>query len=148
MREPLVLVARIQGEGSNYSFVITLVDTKTGMYTSQIADSCAVCTIEEAISTATMATIALLMGTGGAEVSKFSASAAATTDLKAFKRVKPLRTSFRRTGLIFLGVGVLAVATTGYLWNEEKDLAATISGTTATAFVASGVTMLLLSRRF
>jgi hypothetical protein len=145
---PLVLVARIQGEGSSYSFVITLVDTKTGMFTSQIADACHVCTIEEAIGTATLATISLLTGTGGAEVSKFSSSAAATTDLKSFKKVNPLKTSFRRTGLIFLGVGALAAVSAGYFKNQDKNGAAIVSGGAATAFIASGTTMLLLSRRF
>jgi hypothetical protein len=138
---PLVLVARIDRVGSSYTFVITLLDTKTGMFTSQVAQPCEVCTIEEAIGTATLATIALINGTGGAEVSEFSSSAASTTDLSSFRKSKPLKGTIRRTGLIFRGLAT-------YFWTQDKESATFASGATGAAFITSGATMLLLSRRF
>jgi hypothetical protein len=145
---PLVLVARIAGVGSNYTFVITLVDTKSGMYTSQIAQTCPVCTIEEAISTATLATISLLTGTGEAEVSEFSSDASSTIDLRSYRKSRPLKRSVRRTGLIFLGAGVVGGVLGGVLWKQERKRGAVISGSAGAAFITTGATMLLLSRRF
>jgi hypothetical protein len=145
---PLVLVARIDRVGSSYTFVITLLDTKTGMFTSQVAQPCEVCTIEEAIGTATLATIALINGTGGAEVSEFSSSAASTTDLSSFRKSKPLKGTIRRTGLIFLGAGIVAGGLATYFWTQDKESATFASGATGAAFITSGATMLLLSRRF
>lgn len=145
---PLVLVARINGVGSSYSFVITLVDTKSGMFTSQVAQSCPVCTIEEAISTATLATISLLTGTGEAEVSEFSSTASSTTDLRSYRRSRPLKKSLGRTGLIFLGAGAATGALSLLLWRQDRNDAAIFGGTVGTAFIASGATMLILSRRF
>ena len=143
---PLVLVARIDRVGTNYTFVITLVDSQTGMFTSQVAQPCEVCTIEEAIGTATLATLALINGTGGAEVSEFSSSAASTTDLD--RKSKPLKRSIMRTGLIFLGAGVVAGGLGAYYWKQDRDTPALVGVAGSAAFITSGATMMLLSRRF
>ena len=143
---PLVLVARIEKVGSSFKFVITLIDSKTGMFTSQVAQPCEVCTIDEAVGTATLATIALINGTGGAEVSEFSSSAAATTDLD--RKSKPLKRTLKRTGLIFLGAGIIGGGLAAYFWKTDKDDAMLLSASAGGAFVTSGTTMLLLSRRF
>lgn len=145
---PLVLVARIDRVGSSYTFVITLVDTQTGMFTSQVAQPCEVCTIEEAIGTATLATLALIHGTGGAEVSEFSSSAASITNLRSYRKSKPLKRSVRRTGLIFLGAGVLAGGLGAYYWKQDRDTPAIVGVASSAAFITGGATMMLLSRRF
>lgn len=145
---PLALVARLDRVGSSYNVVITIIDTKTGMFTSQVAQPCEVCTIEEAISTATVAMIALINGTGGAEVSEFSSSAASTTDLRSYRKSKPIKNTIRRTGLIFLGAGILGGGLAGYFWKKDNDTGMLLSGAGGAAFITSGATMMLLSRRF
>ena len=145
---PLVLVAHIEKVGSSFNLVITLIDTKTGMYTSQVAQPCEVCTIDEAVKTATLATIALIKGVGGAEVSEFSSSAVATTDLSSYHKSKLVRRTLTRTGLIFLGAGIVASGLAAYLWKSDNDTGALIGSSAGGAFITSGATMLLLSRRF
>ncbi|MCP4449296.1 MAG: hypothetical protein GY811_28780 [Myxococcales bacterium] len=150
---PLVLVARIQGEGSSYSFVITLVDTNTGMFTAQVAQSCAVCTVDEAIMTATLATIALLSSDdpsgemGNAMVAGTSKAGAKTPgkDNAKSSSIGPVRTA----GWLFLGIGIAAAAAGGYLLldDERRDLA--IAGVASgSALFASGATVLLFSRQY
>lgn len=145
---PIVLVARIVKVGSSFKFVITLIDTKSGMFTSQVAQPCEVCTIDEAVGTATLATIALINGTGGAEVSEFSSSAASTTDLRSYHKSKPLKRTLKRTGLIFLGAGIVGGGIAAYFWKKDNDNGMLIGGSAGAAFLTSGTTMLLLSRRF
>ncbi len=55
-----VLVARIQGAGQTYSVVVSLVNTQSGQLVSQVAQSCPVCTVEDAISTSIKAVVKLL----------------------------------------------------------------------------------------
>jgi hypothetical protein len=55
----LVLVVRIVADGPSFSFVLTLVDTKSGAPVAQVSDSCAVCTYDEATSATTLAVVDL-----------------------------------------------------------------------------------------
>lgn len=147
VRVPLVLVARIRGDGSSYHFVITLVDTKSGIHTSQVSQTCAVCTVEEAISTATLATVALITGTADATVTDPSAGPTAEISLGDKKKSAPalLRTS----GLVFLGLGAAAVVVGGYLYLDDTDSrGGPIGLATGGALLSGGATMVLLSRRF
>ncbi|MBI4508511.1 MAG: hypothetical protein HY698_02665 [Deltaproteobacteria bacterium] len=64
----LVLVARVAAQGPSYSFVLTIVETKTGVPKVQVADSCAVCTLDEALAASMLAVISLGTGTGGAKL--------------------------------------------------------------------------------
>lgn len=58
------LVARIAASGSAYSYVLTMVDMRTGAPIRQVTDTCAVCTLDEALAAATLATVALASGEG------------------------------------------------------------------------------------
>lgn len=151
---PLVLVARIQGEGSSYSFVITLVDTKTGMFTAQVAQSCPVCTVDEAIMTATLATIALLSPTdespagetGGAVTGGTEAfGKEARTPAPRPKGVGPVRTA----GWFFLGAGIAAAAAGAYFLQEEDNRDYGVAGVASgAALFTGGATMLLFSKSY
>lgn len=148
---PLVLVARFQGEGSSYSFVITLIDTKTGMFTAQVAETCPVCTVDEAIVTATLATINLLNPSGSAAIEAPSGAnmegdaGGEPGKAKEGASVGPLRGA----GWVFLATGIAVAAAGSYLLvqDERRDLA--IGGAAAgAALFTSGATILLFSNDF
>lgn len=140
---PVVLIANIQGNGSSYNFVITLIDTRTGSPTSQVSQNCAVCTIEEAISTATLTTISLLMGTGDTKAPPDAAlQSAASNQGGTSKRL------LRRTGLVFLGVGAIAALSGAYLMSVRDSDVGLIGVSSGASIATGGATMLLLSRRF
>ena len=145
---PLALVARFQGEGSSYSFVITLVDTKTGLLTAQVAQTCPVCTVNEAITTATLATIALLSGGEDTEVNNpiTTEEAVAMTLEEATQPAsnRPMRVA----GWLFLGTGVVAGIAGGYLWQQEEYDVARAGFAAGFSLFSGGATMLLLSDNF
>jgi hypothetical protein len=58
----LVLAARITATGPSYTFLLTMVSAKTGAPVAQVADTCPVCTIDEALSQMTLSIVSL--GTG------------------------------------------------------------------------------------
>lgn len=59
-----VLAARITAVGPSFSFILTFVDTASGAPTSQVADGCAVCTLDEALASVTLAVVSLATGAG------------------------------------------------------------------------------------
>lgn len=56
----LVLLAALSGSGTSFGYVVTLVRTDTGRVLAQKSERCDVCTVNEAMTEATLATIALL----------------------------------------------------------------------------------------
>lgn len=56
----LVLFAALTGSGTSFGYVVTLVRTDTGRVLQQESDRCDVCTVNEAITQATLATAGLL----------------------------------------------------------------------------------------
>lgn len=59
-RAELVLLAALNGSGTSFGYVVTLVRTDTGRVLAQKSERCDVCTVNEAMTEATLATIALL----------------------------------------------------------------------------------------
>lgn len=57
----LVLLAALTGAGTSFGFVVTLVRTDTGRVVAQESKRCDVCTIDQAMSEATLATVEILM---------------------------------------------------------------------------------------
>jgi hypothetical protein len=152
----LVLVARIRGVGSSYSFVVSLLDTVTGNVTSQVGDSCEVCTLNEAVNTATLAVISLVTGTGDAKVTNPEVGPTGTvdpgrdkakiTDLEA--RMASKRRSMRRGALFFAGAAVIAGAGGTFLLASGRDKTGYAALAGGGAFAVSSLTMLLVSRKF
>lgn len=56
----VVLLAALSGEGTSFGWVVTLVRTDSGSVLGQRAERCDVCTVNEALSTAALATVDLL----------------------------------------------------------------------------------------
>jgi hypothetical protein len=56
----VVLLAAINGDGTSFGYVVTLMRTDNGRYVSQEAERCDVCTVNEALTNATLAAVKLL----------------------------------------------------------------------------------------
>jgi hypothetical protein len=56
----LVLLAEINGSGTTFGYAVTVVRTDNGQVLSQAADQCEVCTVNEALSSATSAAVTLV----------------------------------------------------------------------------------------
>ena len=150
---PLVLVARITKIGPSYSFIISLLDTRSGNPTAQVTPGCEVCTLDEAILTATMAVIELMT----------DKSAATDPELGATAHVTPVqlrgsldtlhnswsarRRHWRIAGYLFLAGAVAAGGAAAALVSKDKKLGYGAGGLSG-AFALSATTMLVLSRSF
>lgn len=106
----LALVARVAAEGSSYAFVMTLVDTATGTPVAQASEACAVCTLDEAVATATKGVVAL--GKGQARVK--------VVDSLASQRRCDARLRVTRAAAWWT-VAAAVVATAGGAWELAKD---------------------------
>jgi hypothetical protein len=104
----LALVVRISADGASFTFVLTLVDTRTGAPVAQVSDSCAVCTFDEASSAATMAVVDL-----GLRYREALDAGTTTPAAKASPR--------RVTPWVLLGLSVLAGSTAAYLLLARDD---------------------------
>ena len=56
----LVLLAALEGSGTSFGYVVTVLRTDTGRVLAQKSERCDVCTVNEAMTEATLATIQLL----------------------------------------------------------------------------------------
>src|SRR6185295_9285353 len=56
----IVLLAALSGSGTSFGWVVTLFRTDTGSVLAQKSERCDVCTVSEALSTATLETVDLL----------------------------------------------------------------------------------------
>jgi len=148
-----VLVARIQGAGQSYSVVVSLVDTQSGQLVSQVAQSCPVCTVEDAISTSIKAVATLLTSDGSARAGAASLTAAPTPAAVAGQdaeaaRLEQRRRQARRFGWIFAAAGVVAVGAAAGLAVTDNDDAALLAGGVGGGLAAGGLTALLWSKSF
>jgi hypothetical protein len=145
-----VLVARIQGAGQSYSVVVSLVDTETGYLVSQVAQSCPVCTVEDAISTSIKAVVELLTDDESArdEAPRADLAAHPRAVDGAVARLATRRQQARRLGWIFVAGGAAAVGLAGGLLAADRDEAALASGGLGVGLAAAGLTALLWSHSF
>ena len=153
----LLLVARITGLGQRYSIVVTLIDARTGVPTSQATDRCEVCTVDEAVATASMTVIGLVTGAGDTQVIDASigptgdgAGAAEVPERETELQAKFARrgTAMRRGAWLLLGAAAVAggVSVFGFL-NDDTDLGAPAAAA-AGAFAVSSGTLFVISRKF
>ena len=146
----LVLLVAINGAGTSFGSVVTLVRTDTGAVASQESERCDVCTVNEALTTATLATLHLL----GAVPDKFpderadhaAAIAAAVAPVRAQvdahrRRRKHTAIALAITGLVAAAAGIaLYVANNGV--NTQMSTAGFGIATAGGALTASGVVVL------
>ncbi len=94
----LVILARISRIGSAYSLIVSLVDAKTGLLISQEADTCTVCTVDEALAKAF--NIAIATATAERPTEKSEAPVAPPP-------VQKVDTSAATRGAVIAGVSLL-----------------------------------------
>lgn len=108
----LVLLAALNGSGTTFGYVVTLVRTDTGRVLAQKADRCDVCTINEAMTQATLATIELLNEIPPQLPDEAAASAAALKSVRADNErdLTKQRHGFRKTGKVLTVTGLIVAA--------------------------------------
>ncbi len=147
----LVLVARIVGLGANFSFVVSLLDTRTGLTVSQVASMCDVCTLEEAIATATLAVIELVTAAAQSPEGKVAADAAeavASEPEPADERRNKNRRMVRRAAIFFISAAAIAGGGAAYLLGkDDKANGYAVAAAGGTMAVVGG-TFLVISGRF
>ncbi len=144
----LVVTAGLIATGQSYRFTITLLDATSGEVLTQVDEACPACTVDDVASQATMATMGLLnLGdTGGTPEPRSVALDPRVTVLE--RRVAGHARSLRRTGMLVVGVALLAAGAGLYfLENDRTNVAYPLFGA-AGGLAAAGTTMLGLSLRF
>lgn len=128
----LVVLAALDGKGTSFGFVVTLVRTDTGKVIAQESERCDVCTFTETVNAATLATIKLLNAVPE-QLPDETAQAGAAVDLAVDAAVRPYQrrvAAARRTqaragiALTLVGLAVAAGGTALYLLaDDEPDYA-------------------------
>lgn len=125
----LVILAALTGAGTSFGFVVTVLRTDTGKVVAQETERCDVCTFNETMATAVLATIRLLNSVPD-KLPDEAAEQSATLDLAVRNAVGPLEKKLaalekskpgsRRLGIALTLVG-LAVAGGGAAWYFLDD---------------------------
>lgn len=127
----LVLLAAFNGSGTSFGHVVTLVRTDTGRVLSQESGRCEVCTVNEAMAEATLATLRLLNAVpdklpdeaGDQSVAMDLAANASRAQLSDAHR------SVRRRGitLALIGLAVAGGGLAAYVLDDKPDYALAIT---------------------
>lgn len=133
----LVLVAAIVAIGANHDYVVTLVDTTTGLPIEQIQRTCDVCTIDEAISSMAAASIELVVKSAGRAPEPIIEPPP--------PRIvhPPPRRRLWRAGVALIGTAVVAASSGLMVHEAHPDLGAGLVGAGATLAVAGGACLTL-----
>jgi hypothetical protein len=123
----LVLLASITGSGTSFGHVVTLVSTRDGRWLAQDASRCEVCTVNEALTSATLAAAKLLTALP-VQLPDDDAEQAAQLDLATSKvhaahaatrqRHRIVGIAMTLTGVVVAGAGM-----TFYLAMDRPDAA-------------------------
>jgi hypothetical protein len=138
-----LLVARIEGAGQSYSVVVSLVETGEGRLLSQVAQSCPVCTVDEAMATATRAVVELVTRREGEARSEQEVVAVPDGPEQIARKKKHVR----NLGILFTSVGAAALIGGILLAADDAGGAGTMIGGGA-GLTAAGLGTLLLSVTF
>ncbi|HVV83070.1 MAG TPA: hypothetical protein VHE35_08310, partial [Kofleriaceae bacterium] len=137
----LVLHIALFSIGANFDYVISLIDTRTGAPIGQLARTCDVCTLDEALAATAGAAVELVVSSAG------QPPPPSGDEARPFfigPRPPPRRHSsaphrWRRAGVMLLGSAVVVGA--GGMWlhgGEHAELGAGALGAAATLAVAGG----------
>jgi len=113
----IVLLASLSGSGTSYGWVVTLVGTERGKVLGQTSERCDVCTVSEALSAATRATLALLD-----HVPQDLRRDDPPVAVKSPEPPPPAHQDHRVAGGVLTGLGVaLAAAGVSYYFANDHD---------------------------
>jgi hypothetical protein len=141
----LVLLAALTGSGTSFGYVVTLVRTDTGRVLQQESDRCDVCTVNEAMTQATLATTGLLNNVPD-RLPDEAADQTASVDLAVGKVRREVAGQVRHTRrigttLAALGVAVAVGGLAAYLLDDRPTYAA-VTAAAGGALAASGIIVL------
>lgn len=108
----LVLIAAITGSGTSFGHVVTVMRTDTGRYLSQDTSRCDVCTVKEALASATEAAVKLLTAVPETLPDEEGAARAALQQTET-KRVTAHRATRRRHKRIAIATTLTGLAVAG-----------------------------------
>jgi hypothetical protein len=148
----LVILAALTGSGTSFGFVVTVLRTDTGKVVAQEAERCDVCTFNETMNAAVLATIRLLTSVPD-KLPDEAAEQAAAVDLAVRNAVAPVekkltaaekQSNHRPLGLALTLVG-LAVAGGGAAWYfaDDKNKAGLITAAGGGGLAAGGIGVLV-----
>ncbi len=145
-----VLLAALTGSGTSFGFVVTLLRTDTGAVVSQEGERCDVCTLDEAMNAAILATLRLLVAlpdhlpSASADAEAAAALAAATASTQRLEaRSQRRERQLRRRGLLLTSVGLAAVVAglAIYFAVDSEPPAALVVAGAGGGLAASGLTL-------
>ena len=147
-RAELALTVYLQGFGTTYRYLITLIRTDTGAVVDQRTESCAACTQSEAITQATTAILELVLGAPNPDQVKDPSvpdPAEENARMRAKARIETAKRRNNRTALVLLGLGAVAGGIGGYALSRDEDaiggpalgLAAGLAVSSVTVFVVN-----------
>jgi hypothetical protein len=139
-----VIIARITGVGSAYSLMVSLVDTQSGKLISQEAQTCPVCTVDEALMQASNVVIETVMDR---IVPDPSPIAVAPAPVAVDRGPRNQKVAGRVAGVL-LGVGLAAVAAGGVLIGQDHDAAGSAMIGAGAGVALSGTIFWAISRKF
>ncbi|MEZ4398743.1 MAG: hypothetical protein R3B06_01895 [Kofleriaceae bacterium] len=133
-----VIEVALTTNGPSYHYVVSLLDAFSGATVNQVADTCDVCTTEEAFGEAALAVVGLLSGVTDGDQAHRRAPATA----------RPGRRATRWLGAAFLGAAALAGAGSWYFFRDGRDTLGGATGGAAGALGVAGITSLAVSFTF
>jgi hypothetical protein len=123
----LVLLAALTGSGTSFGFVVTLVRTDTGRVLAQESDRCDVCTVSEAMTKATLATIGILNAVPDVLPDEAAASAAAMDSAVARARLDAASAARHHShvgvAITIVGLAAAAAGVGIYIAKDHPDYA-------------------------
>lgn len=141
----IVILAALEGSGTTFGFVVTLVRTDNGRVLLQEAERCDVCTLNEAMTAATLATIKLLNAVPDKlpdETAQYRLERELAVDAVERKRTAAAR-RHKRIGVTLTITGLVIAAAGGALYalKSDDDLGeyALIGGAAGAGLAAGGL---------
>lgn len=140
-----MILAALEGSGTTFGFVVTLVRTDNGRVLLQEAERCDVCTLNEAMTAATLATIKLLNAVPDKlpdETAQYRLERELAVDAVERKRTAAAR-RHKRIGVTLTITGLVIAAAGGALYalKSDDDLGeyALIGGAAGAGLAAGGL---------